>query len=130
MSRKNPLLKSITVALAAGLALGSASVAHAGCIITAKNNATRNIPLGTCLFMAEKRAINAIGLKPCQGRKLVHDPSWDDTIVKVGADQRASISLFMDPIMNKESMTTTFSKPGQLVLPPRFSGRASIVLCY
>lgn len=120
-----------TLGLAAGFALVGASVANAGCIITAQNNATRDIPLGTCFNMSLPQDFSAFGTEACAGfTNVIHDPTWNDTIVKIGANQPASVGLLMDPIRNDESMTVTFSAPGERVLEERFSAKASVLYCY
>ena len=118
------------LALVTGIALVCASAANAGCLITAKNNATKDVPLGSCLYMgsAEDFAIHA--QKECSSFPAVHEPTWNDQIVKIGATEPASVSLMMGHTVTDESMTMTFKGPAEYVLEPRFSAGATIMYCY
>ena len=118
------------LAFVTGIALVCASAANAGCLITAKNNATKDVPLGTCLYMGSAHDFAASAQKECGGFQPVHEPTWNDEIVKIGATEPASVSLMMGHVVNDDSMTMTFEGPAEYVLEPRFSANATIMYCY
>ncbi len=118
------------LSISAGVVFFSVSIANAGCIITAKNNATRNIPLGTCLHMSIPADFHVFGQSDCQGLKIIHDPSWNDNIVKIATDGPATITLQEDPGDRNKGFTTTFSQPGSMVLAAKDSAKATVLLCY
>ena len=122
--------KFTQIALVTGLALVVTSTAQAGCLITARNNATKDVPLGTCLYMGSAHDFAASAQKECGGFQPVHEPTWNDEIVKIGTTEPASVSLMMGHVVNADSMTMTFEGPAEYVLEPRFSANATIMYCY
>ena len=118
------------VGISAAVVVFSASIANAGCIITAKNNATRTIPLGTCFNMSIPSDFNAFGKKDCQGLNVIHDPTWNDNIVKIASDGPATISIMVDPGRPDTGFTTTFRSPSVMVLDANYSAKATVLLCY
>ena len=118
------------IALVTGLALAVTSAAQAGCLITAKNNATKEVPLGTCLYMGSAHDFAASAQQECGGFQAVHEPTWNDEIVKIGATEPASVSLMMGHIVTDDSMTMTIKGPAEYALEPRFSADATIMYCY
>ncbi|WP_151718348.1 hypothetical protein [Gemmobacter serpentinus] len=119
-----------SLGLALGLALVGASVANAGCLITAQNNATMEVQPNTCLYMSSAHDFEASAVKECGGLNPVHAPDWNDTIVKIGTTGPYSVSLMMDHIVTDNSMTMTFQAAGEHVLDQRFSADATIMYCY
>lgn len=125
-----PIIRALPATIALAL-IGAVSAANAGCIITAQNNATMDVPLGTCLYMANANDFATRSAEACSGlTNIVHDPSWNDTIVKIATNVPASIGLLMNSRRDNDGMTITFTEPGERVLDPQYSARATVLYCY
>lgn len=122
--------KLTPIALVTGLALAVTSTAQAGCLITDLNNVTKEVPLGTCLYMSSANDFAASAQKECGGLQPVHEPTWNDQIVKIGANEPASVSLMMGHVVNDNSMTMTFPGPMEYALEAPFVADATIMYCY